>query len=104
MFQPLIRLSKFSNVPVFLFLNKSDLFDEKFRSKRHFVESCFSDVAEARDYYAQPFRNIMQEQGKKNLLHVYYTNATDTESLRGIFEEVFKAATQHAQGQIGAAI
>ena len=65
--------------------------------RKHVVDEFPNDATDAKALYAQRFRDMDERRSDGNRLHVYHTDATDTESLRSVFDEVFRIAAQHAQ-------
>lgn len=96
LFQFIESLPWFREVPIFVFLNKIDLLREKLECK-HVLNDFPNDVEEAKALYAQRFHDMAKGRAQQNRIHVYHTNATNTESLQCILNEVFRVATQHAK-------
>ncbi len=96
LFQSIESLPWFKEVPIFLFLNKTDILREKLEGN-HALNDFPNNVEEFKVLYAQRFHDMGKGRGQQNRIHVYHTNATNTESLRCILNEVFKVATRHAK-------
>lgn len=87
--------SCFKEVPIFLFLNKTDILREKLEGN-HALNDFPNNVEEFKALYAQRFHDIAnqcfrdkaKERDQTRTIHVYHTNATNAESLRVVFNEV----------------
>lgn len=99
----------FVETDIILFLNKSDLFEEKIKSKT--IESVpeFSDCTAGNDYEAgckyfeQKFRAAGDAEGGQGSqdIHVHVTNATNTENVNLVFNSCKQIILAQNLGDIG---
>merc|ERR1712238_425421 len=88
-----VNSSWFTEVPFILFLNKSDLFDEKIKSVPIKAASCFSgydgadDDREASLEYVKRVLVGKNENGNRSVF-VHVTNATDKGQIEKVFNDV----------------
>ncbi|XP_013881032.1 guanine nucleotide-binding protein subunit alpha-13b [Austrofundulus limnaeus] len=91
-FETIVNNRVFSNVSIILFLNKTDLLEEKVKQvsiKDYFPEfsgdpTCLSDV---QFFLVECFRKKRREQQLKPLYH-HFTTAINTENIRLVFRDV----------------
>lgn len=91
-FETIVNNRVFSNVSIILFLNKTDLLEEKVQImsiKDYFLEfegnpHCLRDVQK---FLVECFRNKRRDQQQKPLYH-HFTTAIDTENIRLVFRDV----------------
>ncbi|XP_044038654.1 guanine nucleotide-binding protein subunit alpha-13b [Siniperca chuatsi] len=91
-FETIVNNRVFSNVSIILFLNKTDLLEEKVKQvsiKDYFPEfsgdpSCLADVQR---FLVECFRKKRREQQQKPLYH-HFTTAINTENIRLVFRDV----------------
>ncbi|XP_018430345.1 PREDICTED: guanine nucleotide-binding protein subunit alpha-13 isoform X2 [Nanorana parkeri] len=91
-FETIVNNRVFSNVSIILFLNKTDLLEEKVKIvsiKDYFPEfegdpHCLSDVQK---FLVDCFRNKRRDQQQKPLYH-HFTTAINTENIRLVFRDV----------------
>uniref|UniRef100_A0A8C8X6W7 G protein subunit alpha 13 n=1 Tax=Panthera leo TaxID=9689 RepID=A0A8C8X6W7_PANLE len=91
-FETIVNNRVFSNVSIILFLNKTDLLEEKVRIvsiKDYFLEfegdpHCLRDVQK---FLVECFRNKRRDQQQKPLYH-HFTTAINTENIRLVFRDV----------------
>uniref|UniRef100_UPI003F77862E Guanine nucleotide-binding protein subunit alpha-13,Isoform 2 of Guanine nucleotide-binding protein subunit alpha-13 n=1 Tax=Homo sapiens TaxID=9606 RepID=UPI003F77862E len=91
-FETIVNNRVFSNVSIILFLNKTDLLEEKVQIvsiKDYFLEfegdpHCLRDVQK---FLVECFRNKRRDQQQKPLYH-HFTTAINTENARLIFRDV----------------
>lgn len=79
LFQSIVRKPEFSHIPIFLFLNKKDLFEDKIRKVG--LQMCFPDytgdnsVQDALQFVANKFRSCMPakaaDPNQSELFHVF---------------------------------
>lgn len=89
-FRGLINSGRSANVPIFLLLNKIDIFIDLISVvpiKRTFPNFCGgSDYYDACEYFADLFRQIDHRINGK--LYIHYTNAVDTESFAATIQDM----------------
>jgi guanine nucleotide-binding protein G(i) subunit alpha len=84
--------SAFKDIPIMLFLNKTDIFKKKLSDGKTTLEQFFpdykggSDFDAASKYIENKFMEKLQE--NKDRVHVHYTCATSADSIRQVFDEV----------------
>lgn len=91
-FETIVNNRVFSNVSIILFLNKTDLLEDKVRhvSIRDYfpdfsgVPTCLADVQR---FLVECFRKKRREQEQKPLYH-HFTTAVSTENVRFVFRDV----------------
>ncbi|XP_014644677.1 PREDICTED: guanine nucleotide-binding protein subunit alpha-13 isoform X2 [Ceratotherium simum simum] len=91
-FETIVNNRVFSNVSIILFLNKTDLLEEKVQIvsiKDYFVDfegdpHCLRDVQK---FLVECFRNKRRDQQQKPLYH-HFTTAINTENIRLVFRDV----------------
>nr|CAG9553829.1 heterotrimeric guanine nucleotide-binding protein 1N [Dasypus novemcinctus] len=91
-FETIVNNRVFSNVSIILFLNKTDLLEEKVQIvsiKDYFLEfegdpHCLRDVQK---FLVECFRNKRRDQQQKPLYH-HFTTAINTENIRLVFRDV----------------
>ncbi|XP_040845483.1 guanine nucleotide-binding protein subunit alpha-13 isoform X2 [Ochotona curzoniae] len=91
-FETIVNNRVFSNVSIILFLNKTDLLEEKVRVvsiKDYFLEfegdpHCLRDVQK---FLVECFRSKRRDQQQKPLYH-HFTTAINTENIRLVFRDV----------------
>ncbi|KAJ8251734.1 hypothetical protein GJAV_G00224560 [Gymnothorax javanicus] len=91
-FETIVNNRVFSNVSIILFLNKTDLLEEKVRTadiKDYFPEfqgdpHCLADVQK---FLVECFRAQRRDQQQKPLYH-HFTTAINTENIRLVFRDV----------------
>ncbi|KAF9916995.1 hypothetical protein FBU30_001042, partial [Linnemannia zychae] len=81
----------FTNTSIILFLNKTDIFQEKLhysRVKDYFpdYEGPDTDVAEATEFFRKRFIRLNRSEHKE--VYVHYSDATDTNHLRNVMSSV----------------
>ncbi|XP_041857375.1 guanine nucleotide-binding protein subunit alpha-13 isoform X1 [Melanotaenia boesemani] len=91
-FETIVNNRVFSNVSIILFLNKTDLLEEKVKQvsiKDYFQE--FSgdpaSLADVQRFLVERFRKKRREQQQKPLYH-HFTTAINTENIRLVFRDV----------------
>ncbi|XP_035510822.1 guanine nucleotide-binding protein subunit alpha-13b [Morone saxatilis] len=91
-FETIVNNRVFSNVSIILFLNKTDLLEEKVKQvsiKDYFPE--FSgdptSLADVQRFLVECFRKKRREQQQKPLYH-HFTTAINTENIRLVFRDV----------------
>lgn len=91
-FETIVNNRVFSNVSIILFLNKTDLLEEKVKQvsiKDYFPE--FSgdptSLADVQHFLVECFRKKRREQQHKPLYH-HFTTAINTENIRLVFRDV----------------
>nr|7WY0_A Chain A, Engineered G alpha 13 subunit [Homo sapiens] len=91
-FETIVNNRVFSNVSIILFLNKTDLLEEKVQIvsiKDYFLEfegdpHCLRDVQK---FLVECFRNKRRDQQQKPLYH-HFTTSINTENIRLVFRDV----------------
>ncbi|KAG9343717.1 hypothetical protein JZ751_013095 [Albula glossodonta] len=91
-FETIVNNRVFSNVSIILFLNKTDLLEEKVKTvaiKDYFPEyqgepHCLADVQK---FLVECFRSKRRDQQQKPLYH-HFTTAINTENIRLVFRDV----------------
>ncbi|KAM4635723.1 guanine nucleotide-binding protein subunit alpha-13b [Polymixia lowei] len=91
-FETIVNNRVFSNVSIILFLNKTDLLEEKVKqvSVRDYFPEFTGDPASLADvqrFLVECFRNKRREQQQKPLYH-HFTTAINTENIRLVFRDV----------------
>ncbi|XP_056143306.1 guanine nucleotide-binding protein subunit alpha-13b [Lampris incognitus] len=91
-FETIVNNRVFSNVSIILFLNKTDLLEEKVKqvSIRDYFPEFSGDPASLADvqrFLVECFRNKRREQQQKPLYH-HFTTAINTENIRLVFRDV----------------
>ncbi|KAI7797331.1 putative guanine nucleotide-binding protein subunit alpha-13, partial [Triplophysa rosa] len=91
-FETIVNNRVFSNVSIILFLNKTDLLEEKVNNvniKDYFPEFTGDphDLKDAQTFLVECFRNKRREQQQKPLYH-HFTTAINTENIRLVFRDV----------------
>ncbi|XP_071765946.1 guanine nucleotide-binding protein subunit alpha-13b [Centroberyx gerrardi] len=91
-FETIVNNRVFSNVSIILFLNKTDLLEEKVKqvSVRDYFPEFSGDPASLPDvqrFLVECFRNKRREQQQKPLYH-HFTTAINTENIRLVFRDV----------------
>ncbi len=91
-FETIVNNRVFSNVSIILFLNKTDLLEEKVKQvsiKDYFPEFSgdSTSVADVQRFLAECFRKRRREQQQKPLYH-HFTTAINTENIRLVFRDV----------------
>uniref|UniRef100_A0A3B1JBL1 Guanine nucleotide binding protein (G protein), alpha 13b n=1 Tax=Astyanax mexicanus TaxID=7994 RepID=A0A3B1JBL1_ASTMX len=91
-FETIVNNRVFSNVSIILFLNKTDLLEEKVKTVA--IKDYFSDftgdphnLEEVKDFLVTCFRNKRRDQQQKPLYH-HFTTAINTENIRLVFRDV----------------
>ncbi|KAM6957386.1 guanine nucleotide-binding protein subunit alpha-13b [Aplochiton taeniatus] len=95
-FETIVNNRVFSNVSIILFLNKTDLLEEKVKAvpiKDYFPEfkGQSSSLAEVQHFLVECFRNKRREQQQKQSrdpLYHHFTTAINTENIRLVFRDV----------------
>ncbi|KAJ8389153.1 hypothetical protein AAFF_G00123590 [Aldrovandia affinis] len=77
-FETIVNNRVFSNVSIILFLNKTDLLEEKGRAH---------NLADVQKFLVECFRNKRRDQQQKPLYH-HFTTAINTENIRLVFRDV----------------
>ncbi|KAK2701571.1 guanine nucleotide-binding protein G(q) subunit alpha-like [Artemia franciscana] len=91
LFKTIINYPWFKNSSVILFLNKTDLLQEKIKHS-HFINyfpeynGPKQNVEEVQKFILKMFLDLKPKQ--KNTIYHYFTCATDTDNIRNIFEAV----------------
>ncbi|KAA0725237.1 Guanine nucleotide-binding protein subunit alpha-13 [Triplophysa tibetana] len=91
-FETIVNNRVFSNVSIILFLNKTDLLEEKVNNvniKDYFPEFIGDpdDLKDVQTFLVECFRNKRREQQQKPLYH-HFTTAINTENIRLVFRDV----------------
>ncbi|KAG9350323.1 hypothetical protein JZ751_026677 [Albula glossodonta] len=91
-FETIVNNRVFSNVSIILFLNKTDLLEEKVKSvaiKDYFpeYEGEPHNLADVQKFLVECFRNKRRDQQQKPLYH-HFTTAINTENIRLVFRDV----------------
>ncbi|XP_056627195.1 guanine nucleotide-binding protein subunit alpha-13a [Triplophysa dalaica] len=91
-FETIVNNRVFSNVSIILFLNKTDLLEEKVNNvniKDYFPEFIGdpNDLKDVQTFLVECFRNKRREQQQKPLYH-HFTTAINTENIRLVFRDV----------------
>ncbi|XP_046893472.1 LOW QUALITY PROTEIN: guanine nucleotide-binding protein subunit alpha-13-like [Hypomesus transpacificus] len=91
-FETIVNNRVFSNVSIILFLNKTDLLEDKVKSvpiKDYFPEfgGEAHSLADVQSFLVDCFRNKRREQQQKPLYH-HFTTAINTENIRLVFRDV----------------
>lgn len=91
-FETIVNNRVFSNVSIILFLNKTDLLEEKI--KQVSIKDYFSEfsgdptsLADVQRFLVECFRKKRREQQHKPLYH-HFTTAINTENIRLVFRDV----------------
>ncbi|XP_072549914.1 guanine nucleotide-binding protein subunit alpha-13b [Salminus brasiliensis] len=91
-FETIVNNRVFSNVSIILFLNKTDLLEEKVQTVA--IKDYFSDftgdphnLEEVKNFLVTCFRNKRRDQLQKPLYH-HFTTAINTENIRLVFRDV----------------
>jgi len=96
LFKKIINNQYFQNTPIIFFLNKTDLFREKIT--RSDLRACFPEYTGGPEYQkALKFitdKFISFDMNQKRTIFAHDTCATDTQSLRKVFEDVRIVLTQ----------
>lgn len=89
-FRSLINSKRLANTPIFLLLNKIDIFVDLISVvpiRRTFPDFCRgSDCIDACEYFAGLFRQIDNRPNGK--LYIHYTSAVDTESFAATLQDI----------------
>eukprot|EP01103_Thecamoeba_quadrilineata_P001798 TRINITY_DN1164_c0_g1_i1.p1 TRINITY_DN1164_c0_g1~~TRINITY_DN1164_c0_g1_i1.p1 ORF type:complete len:392 (+),score=74.10 TRINITY_DN1164_c0_g1_i1:75-1178(+) len=87
-FAEICHISEFKNKDIILFLNKSDLFEEKIQNgidpRKYFPDYSGKGIKEGEEYFKRRFQAVSRNKDK---LHVHITTATNTGNIRMIFED-----------------
>ena len=90
-FEWVIERNTSDHKPIFIFLNKSDrlmdLLSQCYSSER--ACDCLKDIV---NLFADRYRDIARRKKPDSLIHIYTTNATDTEDLRMVLSHVCREA------------
>ncbi|XP_076000512.1 guanine nucleotide-binding protein subunit alpha-13b [Genypterus blacodes] len=91
-FETIVNNRVFSNVSIILFLNKTDLLEEKVKQvsiKDYFPEFSgdLGSLADVQRFLVECFRNKRREQQQKPLYY-HFTTAINTENIRLVFRDV----------------
>ncbi|KAK2876512.1 hypothetical protein QQF64_004688 [Cirrhinus molitorella] len=91
-FETIVNNRVFANVSIILFLNKTDLLEEKVKNvniKDYFPEFTGDphNLQDVQKYLVDCFRNKRREQQQKPLYH-HFTTAINTENIRLVFRDV----------------
>ncbi|XP_029365091.1 guanine nucleotide-binding protein subunit alpha-13b isoform X2 [Echeneis naucrates] len=91
-FETIVNNRVFSNVSIILFLNKTDLLEEKVKEvsiKDYFPEFSGNprSLADVQQFLVECFRKKRREQQQKPLYH-HFTTAINTENIRLVFRDV----------------
>ncbi|GCB73140.1 guanine nucleotide-binding protein subunit alpha-13 [Scyliorhinus torazame] len=91
-FETIVNNRVFSNVSIILFLNKTDLLEEKVKTvsiKDYFsqYEGNPHELSDVQQFLVQCFRDKRREQQHKPLYH-HFTTAINTENIRLVFRDV----------------
>ncbi|XP_056309848.1 guanine nucleotide-binding protein subunit alpha-13b [Danio aesculapii] len=91
-FETIVNNRVFSNVSIILFLNKTDLLEEKVRTvaiKDYFAEFTGDpySLQDVQNFLVECFRNKRRDQQQKPLYH-HFTTAINTENIRLVFRDV----------------
>ncbi len=91
-FETIVNNRVFSNVSIILFLNKTDLLEEKVRAVA--IKDYFSEYTgdphsldDVQKFLVDCFRNKRRDQQQKPLYH-HFTTAINTENIRLVFRDV----------------
>jgi len=100
LFRTIITHASFEKVPIMLFLNKKDLFEEKLPLSRIQEQKEFADYAgnsyeQATTYFEQKFQDCFAtEADAEKRLHMHTTNATDTTNVKFVWGSCAKIILQ----------
>ncbi|ROL51674.1 Guanine nucleotide-binding protein subunit alpha-13 [Anabarilius grahami] len=91
-FETIVNNRVFANVSIILFLNKTDLLEDKVKNvniKDYFPEFTGEphDLQDVQKFLVECFRNKRREQQQKPLYH-HFTTAINTENIRLVFRDV----------------
>ncbi|XP_077474702.1 guanine nucleotide-binding protein subunit alpha-13b [Stigmatopora argus] len=91
-FETIVNNRVFNNVSIILFLNKTDLLEEKIMEvsiKDYFAEFCGDpkNLVDVQAFLVECFRKKRREQQQKPLYH-HFTTAINTENIRLVFRDV----------------
>ncbi|XP_062388707.1 guanine nucleotide-binding protein subunit alpha-13b [Sardina pilchardus] len=91
-FETIVNNRVFSNVSIILFLNKTDLLEEKVKTvsiKDYFAEYTGDahSLADVQKFLVECFRSKRRDQQQKPLYH-HFTTAINTENIRLVFRDV----------------
>ncbi|XP_077057124.1 guanine nucleotide-binding protein subunit alpha-13a [Siphateles boraxobius] len=91
-FETIVNNRVFANVSIILFLNKTDLLEDKVQNvniKDYFPEFTGEphDLQDVQKFLVECFRNKRREQQQKPLYH-HFTTAINTENIRLVFRDV----------------
>jgi hypothetical protein len=88
LFQEIVTCRYFNKTPIFIFFNKSDLFEEKI--KRVDLSVCFPEYKKGKDkkaaleFIMNKFMN-MDTSNKDRTFYTHVTNATDSKMIQRVF-------------------
>jgi GTPase SAR1 family protein len=91
LFQETLKLKYFKNTNVILFLNKTDLFEEKFKRvplKNYFPEFQGTTLEDGKTFMEKKFVQAESKTGGERDLFIYFTNATDQGNIRKCLQAV----------------
>lgn len=103
LFEKMLALDTFENVDMILFLNKRDLFAEKIVNTK--ITCAFPEYQGPHDeqnsfqYIKQKFLNCNKKKHRK--IYVHKTNATDSNLIRNIFNDVQQTIVQNSLRKAG---
>ncbi|TRZ00350.1 hypothetical protein DNTS_002867 [Danionella cerebrum] len=91
-FETIVNNRAFTNVSVILFLNKTDLLEEKVKTvniKEYFTEFTGepNNLKDVQNFLVECFRNKRREPQPKPIYH-HFTTAINTENIRLVFRDV----------------
>ncbi len=91
----------FKDIPIMLFLNKTDVFKKKISEGKTKLKDYFEaydgpadDFNAASKFIEQQFFDKLQD--KKDRVRVHYTCATDADNIRNVFDEVKNFVLQNS--------
>jgi GTPase SAR1 family protein len=91
LFEETLKLKYFKNTNVILFLNKTDLFEEKFKRvplKDHCPDFNGTTLEDAKKYMEKKFITAESKTGGQRDLFIYFTNATDRNNIKNALHAV----------------
>ncbi|XP_055386084.1 guanine nucleotide-binding protein subunit alpha homolog [Condylostylus longicornis] len=92
-FDTIVNNSTFNGISIILFLNKSDLLEEKVKNPETDIRSYHPEftgnphsILDVRNFILQMFLNVRRN--TKSIIYHHYTNAVDTENIQIVFNSV----------------
>ena len=93
LFQNILDLKQFEQKVIILFLNKTDLFEEKIRAGKSRVSEYFPDydksddsIEDVKAYFEQRFTEL--NTNERRLLFLHFTTAINKENIERVFSAV----------------